>query len=131
MSSGSVSNVLLHGLSFEGGEALGVVDRGVDAVLDTGLFLGFLGVVPAVESTDEVAGDAAEALELAFLEPFGVVVEVFLHGIVARFLADELHADFDEAGDVHGLVLIEFFQSFFYLFVADFGVSRNGFSESF
>ena len=86
---------MLHGLSFEGDKTLGIVDRRVDGVFDTSSFLGFFGVVPAVERPDKVAGDAAEAFELAFVEVFGVGFEVFLGGLGAGFVGDEVGARFN------------------------------------
>ena len=95
-------------------------------MFNASFLLGFLGVVPAIKGADEVASDAAKAFKLAFFKPLFVVGEVFLHDFVVSFLADEFHADFDEAGDVHGFVLVELLHSLFDLLVADFSVFRKG-----
>lgn len=91
---------MLHGLGFEHDHAGGVVDRGVDGVLDAVVFFGFFGVVPAVEGADEVASDTAKALEFAFVEVFGVVIEVSFGGLFAGFVGEKASADLDEARNV-------------------------------
>ena len=113
---------MLHGLGFEHDEAGGVVDGGVDGVLDAGRFFGFFGVVPAVQCADEVAGDAAEAFEFAFVEIFGVLIEVFFGDLVAGFVGDELGAGFDEAGNMESIVVVEVSEGLFYFLFGDFGV---------
>ena len=67
-------------------------------MLDTGVLFGFLSVVPTVQSTYEIAGDTAEAFELAFVKVFGVFVEVFFGLLLACFARDKTGANFDEAG---------------------------------
>ncbi len=44
----SVGDVVFHSLGLYGGQAFGVVDGGVDRMLDAGAFFGFFGVIPAV-----------------------------------------------------------------------------------
>lgn len=76
----SVGDVVFHSLGLYGGQAFGVVDGGVDRMLDAGAFFGFFGVIPAVQSAYEIAGDAAQALEFAFIEILGVGIEIFFGG---------------------------------------------------
>lgn len=122
---------MFKSLSLESGKALGVVDGRINTVLDTGVLFGFLGVVPAIQCTNEVAGDTAEAFEFAFVEVFGVSVKILLGGSVASFVGEELSAGFDKAGNVQSIVMIEVGESLSGILFGNFGVPSERFSESF
>ena len=119
---------MFKSLSLESGKAFGVVDGRINTVLDAGVFFG---VVPAIQCTNEVAGDTAEAFEFAFVEVFGVSVEILLGGSVASFIGEELSAGFDKAGNVQSIVMIEVGESFLCILFGNFGVPSERFSESF
>ena len=88
---------MFHGLGFERGEASSVVDSGIDRMFDASALFGFFGVVPAIESTYQVAGDAAETFKFAFVEIFGMCVEIFFGGGIAGFFVYQFHTNFYEA----------------------------------
>ena len=93
-------------------------------MFDAGFFLGFLGVVPAVEGADEVAGDAAEAFkwDVTFFAAAGgadfawddtgeatdgVAIDGVVDGAVADAAVVHLADDSFEGVDVLGRVTVE------------------------
>lgn len=113
---------MLHGLGFEHYEALGIVNGRIDRMFDASVFFGFFGIVPAIQSTDEVASDAAQAFETAFVEMFSVVVKVSFGGFGTGFLIDEFGADFYETRNVQSIIASEFLESVFGFLLGDFSV---------
>lgn len=91
-------------------------------MFDAGVLFGFFGVVPAIEGADEVAGDTAQTFEFAFVEVFGVGVEVFFGGFSAGFVGDEPSTDFYQAGNVQSVIVFEIGESIFDFFFGNFGV---------
>lgn len=91
-------------------------------MLDASGLFGFFGVVPAIQRAYEVASDAAEAFELAFVKIFGMSIEVFFGGFFVAFGTDELDACFYEAGNMESFVLIELGKRFGNVFFGNFGV---------
>lgn len=100
-------------------------------MLDAVVLFGFFGIVPAIESANEITGDTAKAFEFAFIEVIGVFVEVLSGSGLAFFLGDKLGANFYEAGNVHSFVLIKTFESFESFFLGNFGVTAKGRDEAF
>lgn len=91
-------------------------------MFDASGFLGFFGVVPAVQRTDEVAGDAAQTFEFAFVKMFGVGVEIFLGGFLVGFFGDELSAGLDETRNVQDVIIFEIGERFFGVLFGNFSV---------
>ena len=91
-------------------------------MFDAGVLFGFFGVVPTIQCSDEVAGDAAETFEFAFVEVFGVGVEIFLGFFGVGLVGDEPSADLYQAGNVQSIVVLKISKSGFYLFFGNFGV---------
>ena len=97
-------------------------------MLDALTFFGFFAVVPAVESADEIASDAAETFEL-FPEVLLVgCVVIFSGGFVAVF-GDEVDAELDEAADMEGVVRLNGCESFGDGVVGDVGILAQGLFE--
>jgi hypothetical protein len=76
-----------------------VVDSRVDGMFDASFLFGLLAIVPAIERANEVAGDAAEALE--FISKVLVVgVVIFLGGLLGTIFEDKGSARLNEAANM-------------------------------
>lgn len=126
---GSVGNIMRYGLLFETLRTSLVVDAGVDGMFDTSLLFGFLAIVPTIEGTYEVAGDAAETFEL-ISKVLVVGVEIFLGGLFVAIFGDKERTGLYEAANMEVFVFVERFERGFDIGVRNLGVIVQGFLET-